>query len=152
VLKANALIPLLEAQQEAASAALRKISEQQVRPRGFKHPNGDVQETRGHRMLTLLQSLDRRDRELRELVRRRHQAIDTTRKALRKIDEEKSKASDAALEAFMQAWVAKKMPRNPTPEEMGNVIRPFYENALQRARGIVVEEEITVRKRFAEWH
>lgn len=148
-LQANGLEPRLEALGVAISDQNTALSERQVRPRGFKHSEtAPVEEVRGHRMLTLMTSLYRRDQRLRDLERIRLTASEDTRIGLRKLNDEKEKKAGEAMDAYFRA----QLPRSPTPAELGTVIRPFYEDALQKARGIVGREEKAVRDLFAEWH
>ncbi|MEO6568404.1 MAG: hypothetical protein ABIO94_06535, partial [Opitutaceae bacterium] len=143
---ANGLIPILEATSTALEDEMRTNSNQRAAPKGFLHTDTSLTETRGHRMLTLMQSLDRRDQKLRDIERARVAATKATQSGLQKLRDETEESSSAAIDALAQ-----KIKRSPSPEEIGAVIQPFYDRAAQRARAIVGPEEKAIRDRYAEW-
>lgn len=143
---ANGLIPILEAKVASLESEMNANSEKRVPPKGFRLTDDSVNETRGHRMLTLMQSLDRRDQKLRTIERSRHEAVESTAKGLRQLYDETNKLSGDAVDAL-----SRRIKRSPTPAEIGAVIQPFYDRAAQRARAIVEPEEKALRDRYAEW-
>lgn len=146
---ANGLIPVLEAKYAATDEELRAVSERKV-PKGFEHPESGVFENRGHRMHALLMSLGLRDRKLRDLERTRHRVEVESRKEMDRVTAERDRGADEAMEIAKKTWLAKKY--SPSFAEIGEVLRPFHDAALARARGIGSRREKAARDYFAEWH
>jgi hypothetical protein len=101
-------------------------------------------------MHALVMSLDRRDRKIRELDRTRLSVGRECRKEMDRVIAERDRGADEAMERARKKWLAEK--RSPSAEEIGEILRPFHESALARARGICAREEKAVRDYFAEWH
>lgn len=146
---ANGLIPVLEAKYAATDGQLGAVSERKP-PKGFEHPESGVYENRGHRMHALLMSLGRRDRILRDLERTRHRVETESRKEMDRVVAERDRGADEAMERARKKWLAEK--RSPSFAEIGEILRPFHDAALARARGICGRREKAVRDYFAEWH
>lgn len=146
---ANGLIPVLEAKYAAVDEELRAVGERKV-PKGFEHPESGVFENRGHRMHALLMSLGLRDRKLRDLERTRHRVEEESRKEMDRVTSERDRGADEAMERAKKRWLGEK--RSPSFAEIGEVLRPFHDAALARARGIGGRREKAARDYFAEWH
>ena len=146
---ANGLIPVVEAKNAAVGDALTVVAERKP-PRGFEHPESGVFENRGHRMHELVMRLGLRDQKLRELERTRQRVEKESRKEMDQVVAERDRAADEALEIAKKRWLAEK--RSPSFAEMGEVLRPFHDAALARARGICGRREKAMRDYFAEWH
>jgi hypothetical protein len=101
-------------------------------------------------MHALLMRLGLRDRKLRELERTRHRVEVESRKEMAEVVAERDRGADEAMEQAKKKWVAEK--RSPSLAEIGEILRPFHDAALARARGICGRQEKAVRDYFAEWH
>ena len=148
---ANGLYPSLEAKSGAAGIELDAISQRKV-PKGFEHPESGVFENRGHRMHALLMSLRLRDQKLRDLERTRHRVEVESRKEMDRVVAERDRGADEAVESAKRGWLAKKVFPPDITVEMGNIMRPFFDSAVARARGISARREKAARDYFAEWH
>jgi hypothetical protein len=152
-LQANGLVPVLEAAQVATESELRALVEQGRAPGGvkLKLKNAAGVETWGNRMASVLRSLFLRDRKLRDLERARRSAYQDATKALHDLGEERDRLESEALDRYAREIVAKKLP-SPTFAQMGEVVRPFRDATLSRARGAMERQEKAERDWFAEWH
>lgn len=151
VLQANGIIPVLERRVLEDEAREKAVSAARKKPKGFIHPETGVEETWGHRMYGLFGSLEYRDRKLRELDRVRREVHRETAAALDAIDEEKRKSAADAMSRLRRARLDAKGP-DPTPGELGEVLRPFHEAAMTRSRPLLARREKAERDWFGEWH
>lgn len=149
--QANDLVPKMDAAKAAASERHRAIHEQRgQRPKAYIHTETDIEETWGYRIQQLVSAMDYRDARLRDLDRRRRELWREREEARRKIETDRSKESDAAVNAYLAECLAKKY--NPTPEQIGEKMRPAFESAMGRMMPYINREELAEREWFAEWH
>ncbi|MDB6115034.1 MAG: hypothetical protein JWQ62_1979 [Lacunisphaera sp.] len=150
VLQANDLMGKMEQAQSAAEARARALLEQRVRPRGYVHTDGNVDETWGYRMLELLTATEYRDAKLRALDWQRHVTWNESLAARKKITDRRDEAAGKALDAYMQACVAKHY--HPSFEQMGEQARPAFAAALAEYAPYINREDLAERAWFDEWH
>ncbi len=151
VLQANTIEPELDRAAESANKKFWAIVNSRKKPAGFKNTDDAVIETWGSRMAQLVDSLDHRDRGLRDLERARMGLSREFGRAITAIEERHHDLGQKAALALQREFLAKKAPP-PTPAQIGEVMRPHYEAALQEARPVAARMEAAERKLFAEWH
>lgn len=150
VLQANDLGPKMQLAKQAAEDRHRAISESRVRPKGYVHTEAGPEETWGYRLHELFTSIDYRDAKLRELDRQRRLRWREREAARTTITGRRNKEAGIALDAYMQACLARKY--TPTFEQMGEQMRPAFEAALAEIKPYINREEEAQRKWFDEWH
>ena len=150
VLQANDLMGQMESAEIAADARASAFLEQRVRPKSYVHTEVSLNETWGYRMLELLTATDHRDAKLRALNWQRHVTWEESLAAHRKITDRREEAATKALDAYMQACVAKHY--SPTFEQMGEKVRPAFDAALAEFAPYINREDLAERAWFDEWH
>lgn len=151
VLRANDIEARMPALKQAA--AERRSAIVQGRgdfPQRYIHTDTSIDDTWGHQIYNLVSSLDYRDAKLRELDRKRRQFWREREDARRRIQNDRSERADVAVKAYMEECLARKY--NPTTEQIGEKMRPFFEAALAEMAPYINREELVEREWFAEWH
>jgi hypothetical protein len=150
VLQANDLAPKIVLAATAAENRHSAIEASRVRPRGYTHASGSVEETWGYRIHELASSISYRDARLRELDKQRSLLWREREVARTKITNRRDEEARKALDAYMAICVAKKY--TPTFAQMGEQMRPAFQAALGELKPYINREEEVQRKWFDEWH
>jgi tetratricopeptide (TPR) repeat protein len=117
-----------------------------LKPRKYVHTDTSLDETWGYRMETLLRAIEYRDPKLRALYQRIFDADAETKEEWRKIEKERGDRADAAIDALVR-----KNP-NATARQIGEAMKPAFDAALGRSRGLAMKREKAIRDWFAEYH